>query len=346
MIFLLRQQCQLRQANANYVNYANANYANASTTPTPTTPKPTILDNSCWDEHFTVLYNSTNGNNKINVIPSSVKEAPIDFVATVPKSFFIEESSFCRNRPNLKVLAYVHSAIKNTEERSITRSTWANASSEVGTLFFVGKSKDEKEMKIVERESKIYGDIVQGNYTDMYELLVYKALNALYWITKNCASIPWVVHADDDILLDVIYLLKVLDAFEQDGRTNEIFCHTFVRATARRYDKWKVNTKEYPCKFYPPYCSGPCWFTTSTVIKKLLHGVSMTKYLWVDDTYLTGLVAEVTKVKRSKVPMVNHYVKDYHLGNVIAWLNVKEDRTKAWQNILGYNNLNINNEIN
>ncbi|RXG58992.1 Beta-1,3-galactosyltransferase 1 [Armadillidium vulgare] len=156
-----------------------------STTPTPTTPTPTTSTTPTPTTSTTPKPTMMFLDNSINVIPSSVKEAPIDFVATVPKSFFIEESSFCRNRPNLKVLAYVHSAIKNTEERSITRSTWANASSEVGTLFFVGKSKDEKEMKIVERESRIYGDIVQGNYTDMYELLVYKALNALYWITTK-----------------------------------------------------------------------------------------------------------------------------------------------------------------
>lgn len=87
-----------------------------------------------------------------------------------PLSFFphflIEEADFCKRRPHLSILAYVHSSISSVEKRKETRGTWASAGAydkgvRMGVVFMVGRAKTRGEENIIQEESRRYHDIVQ-----------------------------------------------------------------------------------------------------------------------------------------------------------------------------------------
>lgn len=58
-----------------------------------------------------------------------------------------------------------------------------------------------------------------------------------------------------------------------------------------REGKWKVDKSDWPEDFYPPYCSGSA-FVMSTQVAIALHRASYyVPFFWVDDFYVTGLLA-------------------------------------------------------
>jgi len=58
-----------------------------------------------------------------------------------------------------------------------------------------------------------------------------------------------------------------------------------------REGKWKVEKSEWAEDFYPTYCSGSA-FVMSPDVVVALHRVSYSvPFFWVDDFYLTGLLA-------------------------------------------------------
>ncbi|XP_071551801.1 beta-1,3-galactosyltransferase 4-like isoform X2 [Panulirus ornatus] len=64
--------------------------------------------------------------------------------------------------------------------------------------------------------------------------------------------------------------------------------------------KWYVNPKDYKDKVYPPYCSGSAFFMTWPAAPALLRASTTSPFLWVDDAYLTGMLAA-----KAKVPLVH-----------------------------------------
>lgn len=58
-----------------------------------------------------------------------------------------------------------------------------------------------------------------------------------------------------------------------------------------REGKWKVDKADWPDDTYPTYCSGSA-FVMSTDVALALHRVSYSvPFFWVDDFYITGLLA-------------------------------------------------------
>ena len=199
----------------------------------------------------------------------------------------------------------------------------------------VGKSKSKEEQEIVARESKLYHDLVQGDYKDSYKLLAYKALNALYWVDKNCAHIPWTIHADDDVMINdfrLITYLKYLESHKPE--TPSIYCHLFKRPKVMRRGKWKIPFKKFRNKFYPDYCLGPFWLMQTQYIPRLLNSVNTTRFIWIDDVYITGLLAKnagIDRVNMHDLAIDYSFKKDKY--NKISWLSTNENRFSWWNNI-------------
>lgn len=205
-------------------------------------------------------------------------------------------------------------------------------------MFIVGRAKTKEEENIVRNESNLYKDIVQGNFTDLYKLLIYKALNGLNWVTKNCAHVPWVLHSDDDTVLDVYRLMSEIESLEKEEHQNRVFCHIFKHSKVERSNtsKWPVTQRDYPCDVYPSYCAGPCWFTTMKSAQNLLETIPKLEILWVDDVFLTGFVARKAGIYLVQTEMTPFKLKYSEIGSQIAWLNSKADRVAAWEKIEEY----------
>ncbi|XP_042894382.1 beta-1,3-galactosyltransferase 5-like isoform X2 [Penaeus japonicus] len=255
--------------------------------------------------------------------------------AKSPHIFLLEEADFCRRRPGLQVVAYVHSAISRVHKRQETRSTWANATASglgvhVAAVFMVGRAKDDRERQIVREESQRYHDIVQGDYDDDYRLLTYKGLSALTWIAEHCAQVPWTLHADDDIFIDIFSYMEQLEALNETSKERFICNHK--EEPVLRTGRWKVEQWEFPDAEYPTYCSGGGWFLQTKLVPRLLDACRVVPFLWVDDVYITGLLAREASIK--------HYngggycfeaLKPVDIGKMRVWFYPQLDRTTFWK---------------
>lgn len=149
------------------------------------------------------------------------------------------------------IWAFVISSPANAERRSAIRKTWGkgfdytrfnqlhqiigsandtdSARYEVRLTFLVGKTTDEKTQEILVRESNVYGDILQENFTDSYEELPLKSVFMLKWAVlnecvKKCNKVvhfrqslisnhftgSFVVKVDDDVFLNIPNLVHYL----------------------------------------------------------------------------------------------------------------------------------------
>ena len=66
-------------------------------------------------------------------------------VATIPMNFLIDESDYCRNRPNLLAVSLVMSSLDDAHLRQETRQSWGSAHKHelpFGQVFVVGRSQN------------------------------------------------------------------------------------------------------------------------------------------------------------------------------------------------------------
>ncbi|XP_045615395.1 beta-1,3-galactosyltransferase 5 isoform X2 [Procambarus clarkii] len=271
--------------------------------------------------------------------PSTGAEEALRYVS--PGHFLIEEADFCRRRPNLSIVAYVHSSISSVEKRMETRETWASAgahdaSVRMGVVFMVGRAKTVHEQRVITDESRRFHDIVQGNYTDTYHLLSHKALMSLQWVSRHCLHVPWTLHADDDVLIDTFFLTKFLTT-NTTSYTNKIICYIWEKSMVRRSGRWCVPSVEFPEPFYPPYCAGGAWVMSTPLGSHLLEATSIAPFLWVDDVYITGVLAKYAVVGRSN--KLKQYVRregiiEEDLGRLMVWFEPSSSRKSWWLKLL------------
>ncbi|XP_066977035.1 beta-1,3-galactosyltransferase 5-like [Macrobrachium rosenbergii] len=273
--------------------------------------------------------------------PLPATEGLVDLAtALLPETYTISESDFCSRHPDLQIIAYVHSSVSETEKRRITRETWARASEfdsgvKVGVVFMVGSAKTPREAAIVREESQAHRDIVQGEYDDSYHTLSYKALASLRWVSIYCPRVPWTLHADDDVLLDLFLLTRFLKEVHKE---DSFFCFNWKGSEVKRFGKWQVSRTEFLEKNYPPYCSGAVWILATHLVYRLLNATRQEPFLWVDDVYITGILA-----KRAGIGHFGH-LKEFlriekitpsDLGKFVAWVHIP-DRGRWWRTMLSY----------
>ncbi|XP_045116253.1 beta-1,3-galactosyltransferase 2-like isoform X1 [Portunus trituberculatus] len=277
-------------------------------------------------------------------IPNQPNQIRIGAPPDVPRHFLIEEPDACtRQGDSLEVVVFVHSAIKRVEQRSLTRLTWANSSViNMSVVFMVGRAKSTEESNIVNHESELYHDIVQGDYGDQYRLLTYKALSALYWVNKHCAHVPWTLHADDDLLVDTHVLKSFIEEFDNSKDRNNLHCRLLKAQRVYRKGRWRVMRKEFPGRRYPPFCQGILWLLPTKEVSRLLRASAAVKFLWVDDAYITGLLAKQSGIKISGIPNERFGIAAFNesdVGNKLAWFHLRGmNLTQLWSGILEYYN--------
>ena len=231
-----------------------------------------------------------------------------------------------------KFVAFIHSSPTNIPYRDAIRKTWGSPTVQnIRTIFIVGRSKNEKIWKRVQKEAEDFGDLVVLPFLDSYKNLTLKHLLGLKWIIKHCPHVPYVLKADDDTFIDTKRLLIIADQFlgENSGSKDSLVCHVIPDGTPpKRSGKWMVSREEYPYDEFPEYCSGLAYFARLSTLKRIYDVASSggVPYLSIDDVFITGLSADLANVKRQDlgVRFANTEVP------VIEWLERKSLRPCPW----------------
>lgn len=143
---------------------------------------------------------------------------------------------------------------------------------------------------VLEKESETYGDIVQGDFHDSYHNLTYKHIMALDWAVTMCPQAVHIVKMDDDIVYNAYELFKVLHLIPP---ANYLGGNAFPPSPPYRdHSKWIVSAYDWPYALYPPYVSGWLYITTQDVAKALVVQSTKTPFFWIDDLFVTGMLAK------------------------------------------------------
>ncbi|XP_047490635.1 beta-1,3-galactosyltransferase 1-like [Penaeus chinensis] len=238
--------------------------------------------------------------------------------------YLIEEPNICKDFPDVKIVSYVHSAAKKTENRQLIRDTWGSMEYykqiHLRIFFVFGAAASQEEQDIIDEESEKFHDIVQLDFVDSYKNLSYKGVSALQWITEHCLQAEWILKSDDDMIINVFGLVDYLNLYSKwlashdEGPPKMIMCAVWwgmpvLRGTGCA--KWCVTEEEWPEKSYPTYCSGSAFVIPTHLAPKLYHAYFHAPFLWVDDAYISGVLPKQAGIKHRPIHSLyelNHFL--------------------------------------
>ncbi|XP_041347349.1 beta-1,3-galactosyltransferase 1-like [Gigantopelta aegis] len=223
-----------------------------------------------------------------------------DFVVNPhPFRYLMNPETLCSGK-DVFIITFVLSAPKNLIRRQGIRRTWGNRnrffSESFLVVFILGQVADRKVMTSVKKESGIYGDIVQEDFVDSYRNLTYKSIAGLKWVSTFCRQAAYVLKTDDDIFVNMKLLLTYIQLTLEPshGKTDIIlgYLMTHRKVYRSKLAKWYIAKDEYPLEYYKPYCLGLAYLMSSDIAIRMYKLSYTVPFLWVEDYYITGLLAQ------------------------------------------------------
>lgn len=148
----------------------------------------------------------------------------------------------------------------------------------------------------ISSEQRKFGDLLQGNFIESYRNLTYKHLMGLRWAAKKCAHAQYIIKLDDDAVYDIYRLHEYLKANRDRLSSGRPFLAGYVfqhqKPIRLEADKHFVTHDEFPGAEFPKYLSGWLYLTNARTVRLLLKETQRKRFFWIDDTYVTGVLAE------------------------------------------------------
>lgn len=214
--------------------------------------------------------------------------------------YILNKPQLCSDPPAAAVLIVVITSSINFAQRNAIRSTWGEAARRRGykVIFFVGTPKLKPFQRNIVYEDSQYGDIVQADFVDSYRNLTLKSITMVRWASTYCSNVSLVLKIDDDMLLNVWDLAVRVRTLRGVRRT--LWGLLAQKWTPQRNprSKWYVSARAYQNSSYPDFLAGPAYLLSGDSVPLLARGSAGVPYLYLEDVFLTGIVAEKMGVRR------------------------------------------------
>lgn len=200
------------------------------------------------------------------------------------------------------VVVYVHTAPGNFKRRLSIRETWSKRSMfrDMRIVFCMGATNDFKTNEMLKLEVGLYNDIVQEDFLDAYRNLTYKGIMAMKWLSTYCNNTKYILKVDDDIITNIFILLRHLKSLDEHNliKPKTVMCLVWVGMVVMRdkNSKWYLSKDEFKDDVYGKYCSGSAYILTGDLPPSMYDTSWHIKFFWVDDYYITGLLARGVNV--------------------------------------------------
>lgn len=166
------------------------------------------------------------------------------------------------------------------------------------------------------QESALHRDLVVADFQDHYRNLTYKHALALSWANRFCPRAHYLLKMDDDIMVDVWGVAKLLRAGLVVDRWGVVHAGSGGRRklepwgvwTAglvqrglkpqRGSGKWRVTHGEYPGRVYPNFLAGWAYLATHSAAAAIMRAAANVTPFWIDDVHMTGTLASAAGVPR------------------------------------------------
>ena len=214
--------------------------------------------------------------------------------------YTINNVRLCSDVRDLLLLVLIHTSTVHFQRRKTIRQTWANINMlrtyNMRVVFLLGKHQNSTDVQTkIQQESDMYGDIVQGNFVDSYHNLTHKAVLGLRWVTENCRHAKFILKVDDDVFVKIFLLINdLLRTYAKTSRTIACNMRGKGKWKIHRDGKWAVDRREFVnmAKWPFNHCPGYIVLLTADIVPELYKAATKTAFLWLDDVYITGLLAE------------------------------------------------------
>lgn len=221
----------------------------------------------------------------------------------VPFKYLLNNRVCDKGNKVITAVILVTSYYGNVERRSAMRRAFSNQELigfDMRRVFLIAlPPENDKSMnpKAILNENERFGDLIQGNFIEAYKNLTYKHTMGLRWAAKYCSNAKYVIKMDDDIVVDIYQLSDYLHKYFVMPTKKQLAGYVLTNLTAIREpaNKWFVKKEEYEPSIYPPFLSGWFYITTPSVAGKLAKLANERKYFWIDDVFITGIIAKELK---------------------------------------------------
>ncbi|PIO62761.1 N-acetyllactosaminide 3-alpha-galactosyltransferase, partial [Teladorsagia circumcincta] len=189
---------------------------------------------------------------------------------------------------SLHYIVVVHVRVGDKLTREKWRSTYGMLKREFNfdIMFATGFAQQRSLNDDLRIEAAIHGDILQAKFIDTYRNLTVKNIAALRYVAAVCPTVEAIVKLDDDVAWNVQDTKLMVDDAISDGR---IYCPLYV------------TVQEYNETHFPPHCSGFAYILPRNVFLQILEAVREERYLWIDDVFVTGVLAKKTRAKYADI---------------------------------------------
>ncbi|XP_053399559.1 beta-1,3-galactosyltransferase 1-like [Mercenaria mercenaria] len=250
-------------------------------------------------------------------------------------SYLIENKDLCASVKNLTVLVVVNTATDHFGRRQTIRKTWTNNTyfSHLGTLrtlFLLGRTVDTSIQADIEKESKEYGDILQGDFMDTYLNLTHKGVMGLKWLNERCRNAKMILKVDDDFIVNIfIYFRKIGKSLP----STHVYCLYGTDGVIRdKENKWYLSENHFKGeKIYREHCKGKFVSMRNDIIPSLYISARKTPFFPYDDVTLFGYAMHNIKGLRYKTLEQ----KDMENVNSLAITCLKEQKNKCPNLVIG-----------
>ena len=208
----------------------------------------------------------------------------------------IKPHNICGGESPIEFVSLITSVPNNILERQAVRTTWGAFSQRntgvVRHVFLFGGGWSEEESLILQKENRIYGDILQDDFKDNYYNLTYKVLMGYHWAVKECKRAKFIMRAADDAY---IYVPRVLNLIANHGQEDGMQQHQvglcFKEFTPYRLIDYKgyLSRLEYGRDTLPTYALGTNFLTSMRLSEEILSISPDVPFFSVEDAYF-GLV--------------------------------------------------------
>ena len=182
-------------------------------------------------------------------------------------------------------------------------------------VFLVAQPFMDEEKDMLVSESLREGDIIQTDLMDGAGRLGYKILSGYVWTWQDCRSVAWVGKSDDNAVLDLKRLRKMLK--ERKKKEHEVVCSTPIRncpvtksSKGHMTGNWTVKKDDLEHvgdqkEFIPDFCVGYLYLTTPEVGAALVQ-VAHSLYSSSPSSKENNLIEDylVTGYLRERLPWV------------------------------------------
>lgn len=242
-------------------------------------------------------------------------------------SYIINNENVCDR--GVFLLALIKTAPGRFMERQAIRNTWGSVKTHNGvnivSVFIMGRYDIKKDTSHMEeelmKENAEFGDIVQGDFIEHARNQTYTSVMGLAWTHSYCGKAHFILTTNDNTMVDVFHAVDFLKKQQQVKADDFLHCSTFFDICPVRNpaDALYVTVNEYPYETYPPHCEAFANIVSNKTLTKLLQTSKWTPAFWLDNVYVTGMLAADADVKHMDMSEEHGYnlMQTEHIANDI-----------------------------